>query len=104
MNSIDRFENLYSLQSLIVEIITNFMYSNSDYYFKTLNQMQAGLFSLSIIIITLVFLIGGNILTKYIHRSLNKTKLLITTLNLDIIVDNPYFQSYIQQGLKRVQP
>ena len=71
------------------------MEDNNDYGFEKLRNIQDILFFSALVIYFVILLKGGVFLVNYLNKQLYKTKRSLTVLSLEIIMENPYFISYV---------
>jgi hypothetical protein len=54
---------------------------------------------MGMVIICLVYIVGGEIILKQMHEELFATKRLLSTLSMEIIRENPYIKNYLNNNM-----
>ena len=85
----------------LTDIYNEVMKENNEYGYKFLNMVQLILFITGLVVIIVLFIFGGRRLLHYLHQQLIFSKVTLSLLNIDIIVENPYFQSFVLSGIKK---
>ncbi|KAL4432635.1 hypothetical protein ABPG74_004928 [Tetrahymena malaccensis] len=95
--NLQEMDKLFDLVNQWFQMTIQYQMYNGNQFYSYLQSIQLYLFYYQLLITIIIFGFGLSFFSRYLSKSVNKTKFLISIIHIEALIENPYVVSFFRK-------